>query len=67
MALEWHETAPGLLYEAHGDSHRRWVIGPRGERWMLDLFLDHTYETEQQTDPQPADSLEPANRRRSPG
>ena len=38
MALEWHETAPGLLYEADGDSGRRYVVAFDGERWTLDLF-----------------------------
>jgi hypothetical protein len=40
MALEWRETAPGLLYEAHGDSQRRYVIANDGQRWLLDLFFD---------------------------
>jgi hypothetical protein len=33
MALKWHETAPGLLYEAPGgDSGRRYVVAFDGER-----------------------------------
>jgi hypothetical protein len=40
MALEWHETAPKLLYEAEGGSSRRYVVAFDGERWTLDLFQD---------------------------
>lgn len=60
MALEWHETAPGLLYEADGDSGRRYVIAYDGERWTLDLFQHSEYEAAQQIDPHPADSLDDA-------
>ena len=31
--MNWHETAPGLLYEADGDSGRRYVVAwPRAIR-----------------------------------
>jgi hypothetical protein len=62
MALEWHETAPGLLYEADGDSGRRYVIAYDGERWTLDLFQHSEYEAEQQIDPQTANTLDEAKR-----
>ena len=45
-----------------GDSERRWVIVNDGQRWLLDLLFDRTYETEQQTEPQPAPDLEAAKR-----
>jgi hypothetical protein len=48
MALQWHETAPGLLYEAEGDNGRRYVVAFDGERWTLDLFQHSEYEAEQQ-------------------
>jgi hypothetical protein len=62
MALEWHETAPGLLYEAEGDSSRRYVVASDGERWTLDLFQHSEFEAEQQVDPQTANDLEEARR-----
>jgi len=60
MALEWHETAPGLLCEADGDSGRCYIIAFDGERWTPDLFQHSEYEAEQQIDPQTADTLDEA-------
>jgi len=62
MALAWHETAPGLLYKADGDSGRRYVIAFHGERWTLNLFQHSEYEAEQQVDPQAASSVDKAKR-----
>jgi hypothetical protein len=62
MALQRHETAPGLLYEADGESGRRYVITFDGESWTLDLFQHSEYEAEQQIDPQPAGTFEEAKR-----
>jgi hypothetical protein len=62
MALEWHEIAPGLLYEAEGDSGRRYVVAFDGERWTLDLFQHSEYEAEQQIDPQSANDIDEAKR-----
>ena len=62
MALEWHETAPGLLYEADGDSGRRYVIACDGERWTLDLFQHSEYEAVQQVEPQTAATVDEAQR-----
>jgi hypothetical protein len=62
MALKWRETAPRLLYEAAGDSGRRYVIAFDGEHWTLDLFRHSEFEAEQQIEPQPASDLEEAKR-----
>jgi hypothetical protein len=62
MALEWHETAPGLLYEADGDNGRRYVIAFDGERWTLDLLQHSEFEAQQQIDPQAASSVDEAKR-----
>lgn len=51
---EWHETAPGLLYEAQGDSGRRYDAAFDGERWTLDLFQDSEYSREQLVDRRPS-------------
>jgi ABC-type sugar transport system substrate-binding protein len=56
--LEWHETAPGLLYEAIGADGRRYVIAVDGQNWTLDLLVDGEYEAELAVDPAPAASLE---------
>lgn len=60
--MNWHETAPGLLYEADGESGRRYVVAFDGERWTLDLFIDSEYEAAQEVEPQPAASREAAQR-----
>jgi hypothetical protein len=62
MALQWHETAPGLLYEADGDSGRRYVVALDGERWTLDLFQHSEYEAEQQVAPQTVNTVDEAKR-----
>lgn len=54
--LKWHETAPGLLYEAIGNAGRRYVISAAGCNWTLDLLIDREYAAEQAVDPQPATS-----------
>ena len=49
-----------LLYEASGDSGRRYIIAADGDNWTLDLFIDGEYQAEQAVDPQPASTLDQA-------
>lgn len=58
--MNWHETAPGLIYEANGDSGRRYVIAADGDHWTLDLLIEGEYATEQAADPQSAPTLDEA-------
>jgi ABC-type sugar transport system substrate-binding protein len=60
LRLEWHETAPGLLFEASGAGGRRYVIAADGDNWTLDFLIDGEYATEQAVDPQPASTLDQA-------
>lgn len=56
--LEWHETAPGLLYEAQGDTGRRFVVAADGDAWTLDLLIDGEYESKPAAGVAPAATLE---------
>lgn len=56
--LEWHETASGLIYEAAGDSGRRFIVAADGRAWTLDLFIDSEYESAPVVDPAPAATIE---------
>ena len=56
--LDWREIAPGLLYEATGDSGRRFIIATDGSTWTLDLLVDGEYESEPAVDPAPVATLE---------
>jgi hypothetical protein len=56
--LEWHETASGLLYQAAGDSDRRYIIAVAGQTWTLDLLVDGQYESTPAVDPAPVATLE---------
>lgn len=65
MSLNLLRTHCGLshvLYEAHGDSGRRYVASCGGQAWTLDLYIDSEYEAAHEVEPQPAGSSKAALR-----
>lgn len=58
----WRKVAADLVYEAHGDGNRRYVIAADGKAWTIDLLIDGECATEQDFDPQLAPTHEEPKR-----